>query len=66
MVKPEDVANLVLFRVSDKASAITGQTIGIDGGAGRGIQSEAIIPWCRDAAGRTIHLDNDHRYRVLP
>ena len=37
MVEPEDIANLVLFLVSDKASAITGQTIAVEGGAGRGI-----------------------------
>ena len=37
MVEPEDVANLVLFLVSDKASAITGQSVGIEGGAGQGI-----------------------------
>jgi len=30
--KPEDVANLVSFLVSDKASYITGETINIDGG----------------------------------
>ena len=29
---PEDVANAVLFLASDKASFITGQTIGVDGG----------------------------------
>jgi enoyl-[acyl-carrier-protein] reductase (NADH) len=33
MVEHQDVADLV----SDRASAITGQTIAIDGGAGRGI-----------------------------
>ena len=37
MVEPEDIANLVLFLVSDKATAITGQTIAVEGGAGRGI-----------------------------
>ncbi len=37
MVEPEDIANLVLFLVSDKANAITGQTIAVEGGAGRGI-----------------------------
>ena len=37
MVEPDDIANLVLFLVSNQASAITGQTIAVDGGAGRGI-----------------------------
>jgi len=37
MVEPEDIADLVLFLVSDRASAITGQTIAVEGGAGRGI-----------------------------
>ena len=37
LVEPEEVAHLVLFLVSDKANAITGQTIGIEGGAGPGI-----------------------------
>jgi NAD(P)-dependent dehydrogenase (short-subunit alcohol dehydrogenase family) len=37
MVEPEEVANLVLFLVSEKASAITGQTIAVEGGAGRGV-----------------------------
>ena len=37
LIEPEEVADLVLFLVSDRASAITGQTIGIEGGAGRGI-----------------------------
>jgi len=36
LIEPEEVAHLVLFLVSDKASAITGQTIGIEGGAGPG------------------------------
>jgi NAD(P)-dependent dehydrogenase (short-subunit alcohol dehydrogenase family) len=37
MVEPEDVADLVLFLVSARASAITGQTIAIEGGAGQGV-----------------------------
>ena len=37
MVQPDDIANLVVFLVSDQASAITGQTIAVDGGAGRGV-----------------------------
>ena len=37
MVEPEDIADLVLFLVSARASAITGQTIAVEGGAGRGI-----------------------------
>jgi 3-oxoacyl-[acyl-carrier protein] reductase len=32
MGKPEDVANAVLFLVSDSASYITGQVINVDGG----------------------------------
>jgi 3-oxoacyl-[acyl-carrier protein] reductase len=37
MVAPEDIADLILFLVSERASAITGQVIAVDGGAGRGI-----------------------------
>ena len=37
MVESQDIANLVLFLVSDRASAITGQTIAVEGGAGHGI-----------------------------
>ncbi len=33
----EDIAALALFLVSDRAGAITGQTIAVEGGAGRGI-----------------------------
>jgi NAD(P)-dependent dehydrogenase (short-subunit alcohol dehydrogenase family) len=37
MVEPEDIADLIVFLVSERASAITGQVIAVDGGAGRGI-----------------------------
>ena len=37
IVEAEDIANAVLFLVSDKASMITGQTIAVDGGEPRGI-----------------------------
>ena len=37
MVEPEDIADLILFLVSERASAITGQVIAVDGGAARGI-----------------------------
>jgi NAD(P)-dependent dehydrogenase (short-subunit alcohol dehydrogenase family) len=37
MIEPEDIAALVLFLVSAQASAITGQVIAVDGGAGRGM-----------------------------
>jgi NAD(P)-dependent dehydrogenase (short-subunit alcohol dehydrogenase family) len=33
MVMPEDIADLILFLVSERASAITGQVIAVDGGA---------------------------------
>jgi NAD(P)-dependent dehydrogenase (short-subunit alcohol dehydrogenase family) len=32
-----DLVNLILFLVSERASAITGQEIAVDGGGGRGI-----------------------------
>ena len=34
---PEDIADLILFLVSERASAITGQVIAVDGRASRGI-----------------------------
>ena len=37
LVESIDIADLVLFLVSDRAAAITGQTIAVDGGAGRGM-----------------------------
>ena len=35
MVESKDIADLILFLVSDRAGAITGQTIAVEGGAGR-------------------------------
>ena len=37
MVESKDIADLVLFLVSNRAAAITGQTIAVEGGAGRGM-----------------------------
>ena len=37
MVEPDDIADLILFLVSNRASAITGQSIGVEGGAVRAI-----------------------------
>ncbi len=37
MVEPDDIANLAAFLCSDLAAAITGQTIAVDGGGGRGV-----------------------------
>jgi NAD(P)-dependent dehydrogenase (short-subunit alcohol dehydrogenase family) len=37
MGEPEDIADLILFLVSARASAIAGQDIAVVGGAGRGV-----------------------------
>ena len=37
MIEPDDIANLAAFLCSDLASAITGQTIAVDGGGSRGV-----------------------------
>lgn len=37
MIEPKDIADLVLFLVSNRAEGITGQAIGVDGGASWGI-----------------------------
>ena len=37
MVEPDDIADLILFLVSHRATAITGQTIAVEGGAVRAI-----------------------------
>lgn len=37
VIEPDDVANLIVYFASQQASAITGQTIAVDGGAGRGV-----------------------------
>lgn len=37
LIEPEDIANAVLFLVSAKAAAVTGQVLGVDGGSTRGI-----------------------------
>ena len=43
MVAPEDIADLLLFLVSDRASTITEQVIAVDGGAGLGIVYGRVI-----------------------
>ena len=37
LVEPEEIASLVVFLASAKAGAITGQTIAVEGGGGRGV-----------------------------
>ena len=37
MIQPEEVAAMIAFYCSQQASAITGQTIGVDGGSVRGV-----------------------------
>jgi meso-butanediol dehydrogenase / (S,S)-butanediol dehydrogenase / diacetyl reductase len=39
LIQPEDVANVVLFLASDKASVVTGVTVPVDGGLLAGIVS---------------------------
>jgi 3-oxoacyl-[acyl-carrier protein] reductase len=38
LVKPEDIANAVVFLASEKARMITGSTIDVDGGISLGLQ----------------------------
>jgi 2-hydroxycyclohexanecarboxyl-CoA dehydrogenase len=35
--EPEEVANVVAFLVSDRASYVTGETLGVSGGMGVGV-----------------------------
>jgi NAD(P)-dependent dehydrogenase (short-subunit alcohol dehydrogenase family) len=42
LIQPEDVANVVLFLASDKASVVTGVTVPVDGGLLAGITSWEI------------------------
>jgi len=37
LIEPEEIASTVLYLVSTKAAAITGQVLGVDGGSTRGI-----------------------------
>jgi NAD(P)-dependent dehydrogenase (short-subunit alcohol dehydrogenase family) len=37
LIEPEDIADLIVFLSSVRATAITGQTIAVEGGATRGV-----------------------------
>jgi NAD(P)-dependent dehydrogenase (short-subunit alcohol dehydrogenase family) len=37
MIEPSDVADLIVYLVSDRAAAVVGQSISVDGGAARGV-----------------------------
>jgi NAD(P)-dependent dehydrogenase (short-subunit alcohol dehydrogenase family) len=42
LVEPKDIVNLILFLVPERTSAITGQVIAVDGGAGGGIAYKSV------------------------